>query len=86
MHAAAVAQLSVMPRERAARDRGVDSRLASGFSRSTNSTRSARLFAVYSGGYGSPDNQDLQDKGRARPHPSGDVIRRYLSKISSRLR
>jgi hypothetical protein len=53
------------------------------FSRSTSSARSARLFAAYGGsGYGSPD----QDEGRARPPPSGDVIRRYLSKISSRLR
>jgi len=58
------------------------------FSRSTNSARSARLFAAYGGyGYGSPDHQDLlRDEGKVRPPPSGDVIRRYLSKISSRLR
>jgi|UniRef100_A0A804NGP8 hypothetical protein len=53
------------------------------FSRSTGSARSARLFAAYGYGYGSPD-QDPRDEGKARP-PSGDVIRRYLSKISSRL-
>jgi hypothetical protein len=53
------------------------------FSRSTGSARSARLFAAYGHGYGSPD-QDSRDEGKARP-PSGDVIRRYLSKISSRL-
>ncbi|XP_066309226.1 probable membrane-associated kinase regulator 2 [Miscanthus floridulus] len=57
------------------------------FSRSTSSARSARLFASYGGGYGSPDHQDLlRDEGKVRPPPSGDVIRRYLSKISSRLR
>ncbi|CAL4948647.1 unnamed protein product [Urochloa decumbens] len=52
------------------------------FSRSTSSARSSasRFFAA---GYGSPDNQDLHDEARAR---SGDVFRRYLSKISSRLR
>ncbi|KAL6615607.1 hypothetical protein ACP70R_037877 [Stipagrostis hirtigluma subsp. patula] len=49
------------------------------FSRSSSSARSARLFAAY----GSPDRD--QDEAKARP-PSGDVIRRYLSKISSRLR
>ncbi|XP_062208492.1 uncharacterized protein LOC133909985 [Phragmites australis] len=53
------------------------------FSRSMSSARSARLFAVY-GGYGSPD-QDQDEAAKIRP-PSGDVIRRYLSKISSRLR
>ncbi|RLM93405.1 uncharacterized protein C2845_PM08G19400 [Panicum miliaceum] len=56
------------------------------FSRSaSSSTRSAsRLFAAYGGG--SPDVQDLRrDEARARP-PSGDVFRRYISKISSRLR
>jgi hypothetical protein len=48
------------------------------FSRSTSS---------FYGGYGSPDQDLLRDEGRAtRPPPSGDVIRRYLSKISSRLR
>ncbi|CAO1948306.1 unnamed protein product [Urochloa humidicola] len=52
------------------------------FSRSTSSARSARLFAEY----GSPDNQDLHDEARAARLPSGDVFRRYLSKISSRLR
>lgn len=57
------------------------------FSRSSSSARSARLFAAYGGsGYGSPDQDLLRDEGRARPPPSGDVIRRYLSKISSRLR
>ncbi|KAG2590218.1 hypothetical protein PVAP13_5NG293736 [Panicum virgatum] len=51
------------------------------FSRSASSSaRSAsRLFAAYGGG--SPGAQEA----RARP-PSGDVFRRYLSKISSRLR
>jgi hypothetical protein len=48
------------------------------FSRSTSGARSARLFAAY--------DQDLPDEGRALRPPSGDVIRRYLSKISSRLR
>ncbi|TKW15480.1 hypothetical protein SEVIR_5G239600v4 [Setaria viridis] len=54
------------------------------FSRSASSSArsAARLFA----GYGSPDDVDLQrDEARARS-PSVDVIRRYLSKISSRLR
>lgn len=51
------------------------------FSRSTRT-----LYA----GYGSPD-QDLQlqqddEGGRGARPPSGDAIRRYLSKISSRLR
>ncbi|RLN24809.1 uncharacterized protein C2845_PM07G16240 [Panicum miliaceum] len=56
------------------------------FSRSASSSaRSAsRLFVAYGGG--SPDGQDLRrDEARARP-PSGDVFRRYISKISSRLR
>ncbi|OEL17292.1 hypothetical protein BAE44_0021689 [Dichanthelium oligosanthes] len=55
------------------------------FSRSTSSSArsAAGLFAAY-GGYGSPDDPQ-DDEARARP-PSGDVIRRYLSKISSRLR
>ncbi|CAL4975205.1 unnamed protein product [Urochloa decumbens] len=54
------------------------------FSRSTSSARSSasRLFV----GYGSPDNQDLHDDARAARAHSGDVFRRYLSKISSRLR
>ncbi|TVU35869.1 hypothetical protein EJB05_17776, partial [Eragrostis curvula] len=51
------------------------------FSRSSSSARSARLFAAY--GIGSPDQEN--DEVKARP-PSGDVFRRYLSKISSRLR
>ncbi|WVZ69611.1 hypothetical protein U9M48_018376 [Paspalum notatum var. saurae] len=60
------------------------------FSRSASSSaRSAagRLFAAYASS--SPDRPDLhtQDDARtARPPPSGDVFRRYLSKISSRLR
>ncbi|CAO2204036.1 unnamed protein product [Urochloa humidicola] len=57
------------------------------FSRSTSSTRSSastRLFATYYGEYGSPDVNPPLDEA-ARPH-SGDVFRRYLSKISSRLR
>nr|CAB3473634.1 unnamed protein product [Digitaria exilis] len=54
------------------------------FSRSTSSSaRSARLFA---GGYGSPDILHDEASSRARRSPSGDVFRRYLSKISSRLR
>jgi hypothetical protein len=48
------------------------------FSRSYTSARSARLW------YGSPDLGD-RDVEASRPH-SGDVFRRYLSKISSRLR
>ncbi|KAL6842584.1 hypothetical protein ACP4OV_027428 [Aristida adscensionis] len=49
------------------------------FSRSSSSARSARLFAAY----GSPD----QDRDEAKASlSSGDAIRRYLSKISSRLR
>ncbi|VAH77691.1 unnamed protein product [Triticum turgidum subsp. durum] len=50
------------------------------FSRSSNSTRSARLFAAYA--HGSPD----QGQEEARRAPSADVIRRCLSKISRRLR
>lgn len=50
------------------------------FSRSSNSTRSARLFAAYA--HGSPD----QDQEEARRAPSADVIRRCLSKISRQLR
>uniref|UniRef100_A0ACD5VNW3 Uncharacterized protein n=1 Tax=Avena sativa TaxID=4498 RepID=A0ACD5VNW3_AVESA len=53
------------------------------FSRSSNSARSARVFAAY-GGHGSPD-QDQEDGANKRA-PSADVIRRYLSKISRRLR
>ncbi|CAM0881770.1 unnamed protein product [Alopecurus aequalis] len=52
------------------------------FSRSSNSTRSARLFAAYGHGSPSPD----QDHEEAKRTPSADVIRRYLSKISRRLR
>jgi hypothetical protein len=48
------------------------------FSRSYTNARSARLW------YGSPDLGD-RDVEASRPH-SGDVFRRYLSKISSRLR
>jgi hypothetical protein len=52
-------------------------------SASSSARSAARLFAA---GYGSPDDADLQqDEARARP-PSVDVIRLYLSKISSRLR
>ncbi|XBI18190.1 uncharacterized protein [Aegilops tauschii subsp. strangulata] len=50
------------------------------FSRSSNSTRSARLFAAYA--HGSPD----QEQEEAKRAPSADVIRRCLSKISRRLR
>uniref|UniRef100_A0A0D9YBX0 Uncharacterized protein n=1 Tax=Oryza glumipatula TaxID=40148 RepID=A0A0D9YBX0_9ORYZ len=50
------------------------------FSRSSNSARSARLFAAF--GYGSPDQGDEAN----RRTPSRDVIRRYLSKISRQLR
>ncbi|KAF0923500.1 hypothetical protein E2562_006387 [Oryza meyeriana var. granulata] len=49
------------------------------FSRSSNSTRSARLFATF--GYGSPDQEEANKRT-----PSRDVIRRYLSKISRQLR
>uniref|UniRef100_A0A0E0JLC6 Uncharacterized protein n=1 Tax=Oryza punctata TaxID=4537 RepID=A0A0E0JLC6_ORYPU len=50
------------------------------FSRSSNSARSARLFATF--GYGSPDQGEETNKRT----PSRDVIRRYLSKISRHLR
>ncbi|KAI5000669.1 hypothetical protein ZWY2020_010628 [Hordeum vulgare] len=53
-----------------------------GFSRSSNSRRSARLFAAFA--HGSPD-QD-QEEAKRTPTPSADVIRRCLSKISRRLR
>ncbi|XP_006646121.2 uncharacterized protein LOC102717207 [Oryza brachyantha] len=49
------------------------------FSRSSNSSRSARLFATFS--YGSPDQEEASKRT-----PSRDVIRRYLSKISRHLR
>ncbi|KAG2599215.1 uncharacterized protein LOC120707472 [Panicum virgatum] len=58
------------------------------FSRSASSgARSAsRLFAAYGGGGSPGGGQDpRRDEARARP-PPGDVFRRYLSKISSRLR
>ncbi|KAG8077285.1 hypothetical protein GUJ93_ZPchr0007g3717 [Zizania palustris] len=48
------------------------------FSRSSNSARSARFFTTF--GYGSPDQEET------KKIPSGDVIRRYLSKISRQLR
>ncbi|KAG8056138.1 hypothetical protein GUJ93_ZPchr0001g30003 [Zizania palustris] len=48
------------------------------FSRSSNSALSARFFATF--GYGSPDQEETKKV------PSGDVIRRYLSKISKQLR
>uniref|UniRef100_A0ACD5VFV8 Uncharacterized protein n=1 Tax=Avena sativa TaxID=4498 RepID=A0ACD5VFV8_AVESA len=51
------------------------------FSRSTNSARSARVFAAY-GGHGSPD----QDQEEGPNSKKADVIRRCLSKISRRLR
>ncbi|KAL5228153.1 hypothetical protein ABZP36_016418 [Zizania latifolia] len=48
------------------------------FSRSSNSALSARFFATF--GHGSPDQEETKKV------PSGDVIRRYLSKISRHLR
>jgi hypothetical protein len=59
---------------------------ASSFTGSSSRARSARLFAATYGVFGSPDLGDRDvEAGWARPH-SGDVFRRYLSKVSSRLR
>jgi hypothetical protein len=59
---------------------------ASSFSGSSSRARSARLFATTYGVFFSPDLGDSDvDAGRIRPQ-SGDVFKRYLRKISSRLR
>ncbi|XP_047057127.1 uncharacterized protein LOC124663473 [Lolium rigidum] len=54
------------------------------FSRSSSSARSARIFAAY--GHDSPSPDQEQETGAKRVPPSADVIRRYLGKISRRLR
>jgi hypothetical protein len=54
------------------------------FSRSSSSARSARIFAAY--GHDSPSPDQEQETGAKRGQPSADVIRRYLGKISRRLR
>uniref|UniRef100_A0A0D9V335 Uncharacterized protein n=1 Tax=Leersia perrieri TaxID=77586 RepID=A0A0D9V335_9ORYZ len=51
------------------------------FSRSSSS---ARIFATFGYGYGSPDQDDQEMASRRTP--SRDVIRRYISKISRQLR